>query len=76
MGPHLGNVTLGYLQVLVFTIRLVRPRGLRERLCLKMTKTLSSSFGYSLKVEGSRILLTYIRPTQLTPDRHLRPMQL
>ena len=31
-GPHLGDVTLGYLRVLLFTIRLVRPRGLRERL--------------------------------------------
>lgn len=31
-GPYLGDVTLGYLRVLLFTIRLVRPRGLRERL--------------------------------------------
>ena len=35
LGPHLGDVTLGYLQVLLFAIRLGRPRGLRERLCLK-----------------------------------------
>lgn len=50
LGPHLGDVTLGYLQVLLFAIRLVRPRGLRERLCLKKwPRTLSSLLDTVLK---------------------------